>query len=44
MRGFHALERDKTHYNIILMILIREEVKSRNRKPPFLLTGTGAFK
>ena len=32
--GFSVLERDKPHYNIILMVLIRKEVISRNRKPP----------
>jgi len=42
--GFYDLEQDKSHYNIILMILIRKKVLSRNRKSPFLLTGTRAFK
>jgi hypothetical protein len=42
--GFSVLERDKPHYNIILMVPIRKEVISRNRKPPLLLTGIGAFK
>jgi hypothetical protein len=37
--GFYDLEQDKSHYNIILMILIRKKVLSRNRKSPFLLTG-----
>jgi hypothetical protein len=42
--GFYDLEQDKSHYNITLMILIRKKVLSRNRKSPFLLTGTRAFK
>jgi hypothetical protein len=31
--GFYDLGRDKSHYNITLMILIRKKVTSRNRTP-----------